>query len=866
MKVYSGLQTREIALPLGGIGTGCISLAGNGRLVDWEIFNHPDKGRNNGYSHFAVKASKEGQLIDARVLQGPIQERMTGNYHLSKRLKKLHAGFGFGPDGETLGGMPHFKEHTFTGNYPFGDVQFSDPHFPGSVSLRGFNPFIPGDDKNSGIPAAFFEIEIKNSTLDSLNYCVALSMNNPLAQGNTRNAYRQAADVHYIDFSQQSYSASDPRAGEMCFGTDAEDVSWQQCWYRGTWFDTLSIFWREFLQQERFHDRHYAAPSADHHDTSTLAAHISLAPGESKKIRFVISWYFPRNYNFWHRWYDKQTEEILRYEEYRGEETWKNYYATQFEGAGEVVGYAFQHWQQLRQLSERFAGQLEHSTLPEVVKEAISANLSTLKTPTCLRLENGAFYGFEGTLDNIGSCEGSCLHVWNYACALPYLFPRLERSMRDLNQQYNLRPDGSLAFRLLLPLGQQRFDFRACVDGQYGEVIKIYRDWKIGGDNEWLRGKWPAVKAMIAFAWHPDNLDKWDIHRTGVITGRQHHTLDMELFGANSWLTGYWLAALKCAAEIAAFMGEAETEQEFTALFTQGKRYCDSALFNGEYYCQTGDLKRRETLAPYYVEAEKTWNLDEGNIYDFYWNEEKQEINYQIGNGCAIDQVIAQWHANLCGMGEIFDKRQVQSALSAIWRYNFQSTDERWNPCRLFAVNGEKGVVICEWPQNDKPWLAIPYAEENMCGFEYQVAAHMIQEGMIQQGVEIVRAIRDRYDGAKRNPWNEMECGSHYARSMASYSLLHAFSGFTCDLSQGQLAFQPVTPDGEQRYFWALEGAWGYVAWDEKAASLHIEYGHLSLRTLTLACWSAARDCEVRLNGVATDATRQHMTWTMALN
>ncbi|WP_330984825.1 MULTISPECIES: GH116 family glycosyl-hydrolase [Enterobacterales] len=863
MKVYTASHTREIALPMGGIGAGCISLAGNGRLVDWEIFNHPDKGRNNGYSHIAVKASKQGECVDARVLHGPIQERLTGNYHLSKRLKKMHAGFGFGPDSETLAGMPHFKENTFCGNYPFGKVQFFDARFPGNVSLVGFNPFIPGDDKNSSIPAAFFDIEIENTTADTLDYSIALSVNNPLAQGNTRNSHHHEDGVHRMDFSQNVYPDSDPRFGEMCIGTDAEDVSWQQCWYRGTWFDSLSIFWREFLQQERFCDRQYDEPSALHHDTSTLAAHITLAPGERKNVRFVIGWYFPRNYNFWQRWYDKQTEEVLRYEDYRGEETWRNYYATQFTGAGQVVGYAFQHWKELVKWSERFARQLEHSTLPEVVKEAISANLSTLKTPTCLRLEEGEFYGFEGGLDNIGSCEGSCLHVWNYAYALPYLFPQLERSMRDLNQRYNLRPDGSLAFRLMLPLGQSVFDFRACVDGQYGEVIKIYRDWKISGDNAWLREKWPAVKAMIAFAWDPENPDKWDLNRIGVISGRQHHTLDMELFGANSWLTGYWLAALKCGAEMAVLMGEPETQQQWNTLFIQGKRYCDSALFNGEYYCQTDNLRQRDVLDPYFIETEKTWNLDEGTLYDFYWNEEKQEINYQIGNGCAIDQVIAQWHANLCGLGEIFDKQQVKSALEAIWRYNFQSADERWNPCRLFAVNEEKGVVICEWPKGDKPWLGIPYAEENMCGFEYQVAAHMIQEGMIAQGVEIVRAIRDRYDGAKRNPWNEMECGSHYARSMASYSLLHAFSGFTCDLPRGQLAFRPVTRDGEQRYFWAVDGAWGSISWDEQGASLQVEYGKLSLQTLILECWSDLRLCEVRLNDTPVTAQQQEMTWYM---
>lgn len=862
MKIYRGEDAREVALPIGGIGTGCISLAGNGRLVDWEIFNHPDKGRNNGYSHFAIKASKQGEVIDARVMQGPVQERLSGNYHLTKRLKKLHAGFGFGPDCETLAGMPHFRETAFTGDYPFGRVSFHDERFPGRVNLMGFNPFIPGDDKNSGLPAAFFEIEVVNDTADTLDYSIAFSVNNPLADSHTRNVHRYQQGIHQIGFSQQVYDRTDPRAGEMGMATDAEDVSWQSCWYRGTWFDSLSIFWREFLDKARFSERTYDSLSAIHHDTSTLCAHVTLGSGERKKIRFLLSWYFPLNYNFWQGWYDKKTPEVLRYEDYKGQKTWRNYYATQFSGAQQVVEYAFRHWDFVYQQSQLFTSLLSGSTLPEAVSEAISANLSTLKTPTCLRLEDGSFYGFEGTLDNIGSCEGSCIHVWNYAYALPYLFPQLERSMRDLNQRYNLRPDGSLTFRLMLPLGEQVFDFRACVDGQYGEVIKIYRDWKISGDDGWLKEKWPAIKAMIAFAWSETNPDQWDPEKSGVITGRQHHTLDMELFGPNAWLTGFWLAALKCGTEMANALGYTALADEYQMMFLRGKIWCDRALFNGEYYTQSLDLNRKSVLQPFYTASEKTWNLDEGTIFDLYWNSEKEQINYQIGNGCEIDQVVAQWHANLCGLGEIFDKQQVRSALKSIYRYNFRKANERWNPCRLFAVNDEQGVSICEWPHQDKPWLAIPYAEENMCGFEYQVAAHMIQEGMIDEGINIVQAIRDRYDGKKRNPWNEMECGSHYARSMASYSLLHAFSGFTCDLSQGELAFSPPSNAPEQRYFWAVEGAWGEIYWRDNYAKLSLAWGALDLRRLHLDCWAEIPQWRVTHNGRPLESaqTRQKVT------
>ncbi|MFC5401646.1 GH116 family glycosyl hydrolase [Cohnella soli] len=309
-----------------------------------------------------------------------------------------------------------------------------------------------------------------------------------------------------------------------------------------------------------------------------------------------------------------------------------------------------------------FKEALFSSTVPEVVKEAVSANLSVLKSPTVLRLTDGSLYGFEGCIEDVGCCEGSCTHVWNYAYAVPFLFPRLERSMRDLDFKYNQRDDGKMAFRLMLPIGRERMDC-VCADGQFGGVIKAYRDWKISGDTEWLKSVWPAIKRSISYAWSDSNEDRWDPGKTGVLTGRQHHTLDMELFGPNSWLNGFYLAALKAGAEMADYLGEGETSEEFESIFRKGKKWVDEYLFNGEYYVQQVDLTDKSLLEQF---DEDTCNT--------FWNKELGEIKYQIAGGCAIDQVLAQWHANLCGIGEVFDREQTRSALGALYRHNFKAS------------------------------------------------------------------------------------------------------------------------------------------------------------------------------------------------
>ena len=225
-----------------------------------------------------------------------------------------------------------------------------------------------------------------------------------------------------------------------------------------------------------------------------------------------------------------------------------------------------------------------------------------------------------------------------------------------------------------------------------------------------------------------------------------------------------------------------------------------------------------------------------------YWNAEKGEIAYQIGEGCGIDQVLAQWHAEMIGLGEIFEKKKVHSALQAVYRYNYKdSMREHFNPCRLYALNDEAGTIICSFPPHvQAPQITITYAEEAMHGFEYQSAAHMLREGMIKESMDMVAAIRDRYDGEKRNPWNEMECGSNYARSMASFSLLLAYAGFRYNAAEGMIGFAPVGgtagEDAESfRTFWSLDHGWGTAEITPEKTVIRLSGGNLPLKMLRLS-------------------------------
>ena len=830
---YRGAQLNEISFPLGGIGTGSIGLAGNGRLIDWEIFNRPNKGSVNGFSHFAVKAERGGEVVDARVLHGDLTGPLSG----SLRTSWLNS-YGFGPMRASLGGLPHFGQASFEGTFPVATLSFADAKFPGAVSLCAFNPFIPGNADDSGIPAACFELQVTNPGGVARDYTVALAATNPAGAGAAVNRAHADGDLRLLTLGTSGLAADHPRYGDLSIATDGSGVSYQEYWFRGAWFDDLTVYWRDFTAPGGFRNRSYPEPSPaagggfGGDATGVLAARVHVPVGETRAVRFVLAWSYPNCVNYWH---PVGVEHERRDDPAPAFDTaeWRNHYATRFADSAASAGYCLREWDRLQGQTVAFRNALYASTVPPPVLDAAAATLSVLKSPTVLRLEDGTFYGFEGVRVDQGCCEGSCTHVWNYAYALPFLFPDLERSMRDADFRYNAGPDGGMTFRLQLPLGRERLGFRPCADGQFGGVIKAYRDWKISGDSAWLRGHWQTIKRNISFAWADSNADRWDADRDGVLEGRQHHTLDMELFGPNSWLTGFYLAALAAGAEMADHFGESDTAAEYRRLFARGKEWTDRNLFNGEYYQQRIDLADRSILQAYAAsDPHDSYRGGRSQVWR-YWDDEHGQIKYQVAEGCAIDQVLAQWHANICGLGEVFDRSRTRSALAAIYHHNFKrSFRDHFNPARLYAVDDEAGAIICSYPRS-APVVPITYAQETMHGFEYQAAGHMIQERMLAEGLDLVKAVRDRYDGSRRNPWNEIECGSNYARSMAAFALLLAYSGFEFDAVRGHVGFSPKTADTPFTAFFSLGSGWGTCTLDAAAIRLRVESGELRLSSFS---------------------------------
>jgi uncharacterized protein (DUF608 family) len=811
MPLYTHDQLRALALPIGGIGTGCFSLNGNGGLCDWEIFHRPNKGCLLPNTFFAIRAQADDAPAVLRVLQtlpdGPLIGDILGtNFY----------GHGFGVRRESGLGFPLMRSSTFLGQYPFGTVEFEDDRLPVQVTMMAYNPLIPHDMEGSGIPAGVFEFTLTNTGSTPVEVSLVASLFNAVGYRGfgtftyiehgefkgtgSRNVNRYIHDdgLHAIVMSSEQYTPDQPFGGTMALASPWSDVSHQTAWLRGAWFDTLQVFWDEFSAHGRLTDRVYDAPSDPNmSDTGSLALHVRLLPGETAHLPVYLCWHFPNFIKYWDSSYAPAKELI----------TWRVPYAARFADALAVAQHLQTDEPRLRAETHCFQQILFASTLPDSVIDAVSSQLAALKTNVVTLLEDGSLYGWEGTHSTAGSCEGSCTHVWNYALTHAALFPALERSMRTNAYRHALWDDGRMTFRLTLPLGAPKGDFHPAADGQMGNVMQVYRDWKWSGDTDWLRGLWPLVRKSLEYAWR-----YWDYNADGVMEGLQHNTYDIEFFGPNSFVESWYLGALKAAAEMAAVLGEIEPAAHYRALAAQGAAWTDAHLFNGDYYEQQIDL---EAIHHSPVSTERSLG-----------GQREGTPKYQYETGCLSDQVIGAWMARICGLGNILDAGHVRQALHSIYTHNFRtSLREHANAQRIYAVGNEGGLLLCTWPRGGRPDLPFVYSDEIWTGIEYQVASHLIWEGMVDEGLTLVQTARDRYTGSRRNPFSELECGSHYVRALACWGVLLALSGFDCDATTGRLTFAPALAERPFRCFWSSGTGWGSYEETADTAALRCEHG-----------------------------------------
>jgi hypothetical protein len=428
-------------------------------------------------------------------------------------------------------------------------------------------------------------------------------------------------------------------------------------------------------------------------------------------------------------------------------------------------------------------------------------------------------FGWEGTDDFRGSCFGSCTHVWNYEQATAFLFGDLAKGMRENEFLYATSTSGQMSFRIGLPLTIAQAWPTAAADGQMGCIVKLYRDWRLSGDTQWLQRLYPTAKAALSFAWVPNG---WDGDRDGVMEGCQHNTMDVEYFGPNPQMQFWYLAALRAGAEMAKACYDEEFATECTRLFTQGSKWTQANLFNGEYFFH-------EIRPPMHAD-----NIAPGIRHMVMGASNLVDPELQLGDGCLVDQLVGQYLAHISGLGDLVDAKQLQTTVSSIYTYNRSaSLHHHFNHMRSFALGNESALLMASYPRGNRPARPFPYFNEVMTGFEYAAAASMIYAGLRDEAIQVVSDIRARYDGAKRSPFDEAECGHHYARAMASFGLIMAWTGQQYNAITGALSFGELADRTSQ--FWSTGYAWGSISRRGDIYTLVVNAGTLQLSSISIA-------------------------------
>ena len=762
-------EAGRAAFPLGGIGTGNISIGARGEFRDWEIWNRPGKGDYLPHSFFALWCKENGHAPRAKVLAARPVQPFDQTY---------------GHDAAGIAGLPHFAHSSLKGEYPLVKVDLWEDGLPLKITLEAYTPLIPIAPEDSGLPGAVIRYRIRNLSPAPVEISLAGSLTNGVGfngmmenwgglktdkvRGNL-NRFRSEQELIGLELITTGYQPDDLAYGSMVLASLPGEATVKPAWYRGRWSAGAQAFWDEFSANGRLTDLGYGEPwSESRFETGSLARHETIAPGTESVLTFFLAWHFPNRTASWDQTGCACGDSACK------PRTVQNHYARSFGDAWEVASYLQQNLDRLEGSTQIFHDALFGSSLPEEVLDCVSANIVTLRSTACMWLADGTFLGYEGCHDKSGCCEGNCTHVWNYAQTLAFLFPSLERNMREMDFLVETDEAGMMHFRAMQVFGEEhKWYTPVAVDGQLGCIMRFFREWRLSGNNDFLARLWPKAKLALDFA-----IREWDADRDGMIESEQHNTYDISFFGPNMMTGALFLGALRAGAIIASHLGDGDLAQFYRDLEAKSASAYDASLWNGEFY--------RQLI------------------------EDVNERPQQFGEGCLADQLLGQALAHLYGLGDLLPAAHLHAAMASIFKYNFPpDLRDHASMQRVYALNDEAGLLLCTWPRGGRPAFPMHFCDEVWTGIEYQVATELIYQGMIDEGLALVKAICSRYDGYKRNPWNEIECGHHYVRAMSSWGLLIALSGFYYNLADNEISFAPKVHEDDFTCLWTTGRGWG---------------------------------------------------------
>lgn len=795
MKQYRNEDNNVIAYPLGGIGAGTVCLTGWGSLESISLRHSPNKWFDPILFSTITLLGEENVT---RVLEAKVPK-----VHYYTNVPTANRAFQLGTRGRTYG-LPRFMEGMFSARFPFAKLELRDDSMPVEGDVIGWSPFVPGNADDSSYPFAALEYTFRNVSDKALDAVYAFNSMNFVDRGTQPVKLKDG-----FAFVSSDEKSKDYWSFSACIDNGFVD----DAWYRSSWwFDELTMQWNQLCRGLK--ERHgYSDPEKGGSPGASVAVKLHLEPGQSETVKLRLCWFVPNS-----RLRIGQDDDGKSPEEREALPTYRPWYVNKAASIREMAELWQTRYEQLRSETAAFTEAFWSSTLPDEILDAVSANLCILKSPTVLRQDDGRLWCWEGCNDDEGCCHGSCTHVWNYAQAICHLFPDLERSLRNTEFWECQDETGHQEFRAYLPIRPAKHLFWAAADGQMGGIIKVFRDWRICGDDQWLKKIWPRVRQSMEYC-----IGEWDPERRGVISRPHHNTYDIEFYGPDSLCMSFYISALKAAQTMAETLGETT---DYGQIYQKAREYFEKDLFNGEYFYQKvgnydDEPKKYHSLC---------WTAPEMLPNEVKALTEKQGPPYQYGTGCLSDSVLGIWLGELAGLKDIVDSEKLATALQSIVRYNYRKDFRRHaNPQRAgYASADDAGLLLCSWPKGGKPDLPFVYSDEVWSGIEYQVSSHLLMHGHAPEALQLVRSARSRYDGKYRNPFSEYECGEWYGRALASYALIEGYTGVRYDAVTKTL-YASKRNSEEYWSFLACEGSYGIVVLKAGALSYRPIRGDLPI-------------------------------------
>jgi len=777
-------ELRYIGMPVGGLHTGTVYMGGDGRLWLWQIFNTAYDGECEGIEPKNVLWNNGKELITVRPRDGSayIEPAIADN------LRTIEQGFAVSTlvnGKEVIKELRenHWDEIVFEATYPTCRVTYSSADFPLDVVLIAYSPFIPLDQDNSSLPLTTIHIELQNKDSEAIDVTVTGWMENGVHKGRKEfDAVKKHSQVAEYAGNQIIFYCCDQvpdqamQAGDYgtmafaCMDSQAQPTTRLQEWP----VKPLAIKI----------DRSDSVIDFSNMQVGAFTVQRTIKPKEVSQISYAISWHF-----------NNPHPKLRQHLKDAQSGYW---YGAKFSDAAAVINYYLINREKLDKETMLWQETWNDTTLPSWFMDRTFVNIGTLATANTMRFASGRFWAWEG----VGACAGTCTHVWQYGQSMGRIFPDLERNLREVTDLgIGFQPDtGAIIFRA-------EYEKRPAIDGQAGVILRFYRDHQMSSDHAFLERNWPKLKKAIQFV-----LDQ-DKNNDGMTDTPMENTLDAVWEGEIAWIVGLCLAATQAAALMAAEVGDKKFQQLCLDYVRKGSENMDTKLFNGEYYIHRPDmLQGRKKLGSY--------------------------------NTCHIDQVYGQAWCAQVDMPRINSQEKVVSALKALWKYNFTTDVGPYIKTHLggrpYALAGEGGMVMNTNPKNeeqaygDHTTWQLGYFHECMSGFEHQVAAHMMAEGMVDESLVLTRMIHDRHHAARRNPFNEIECSDHYARAMASYGTFINACGFSYHGPKGQIGFTPKVRAADFRAPFTVAKGWGTYSQKRKSkgecrCTLILKYGQLIL-------------------------------------